>query len=83
MKKLAVAIFFLSISLQPLYAEYLTDENTYNNDLMVQKTYFAGGSSVQESQQNLTRKPASIEKKPFYQRYMESKEDRFGYIFQK
>jgi hypothetical protein len=82
MKKLALAICFLSISLQPLYAEFLSGENTYANNLMAPKTYFAGASSI-EKEENLVRKPASIEKKAFYQKYMESKEDRFGYIFQK
>ena len=82
MKKLALAICFLSIGLQPLCAELLSDENTYANNLMAQKTYFAGASSI-EKEENLLRKPASIEKKAFYQQYLESKEDRFGYIFQK
>jgi len=81
MKKITLVFFFLSISLQPLYSELLTDENTYSNDLMAKKTYFAGASSLDEDKKPV-RKPASIEKKPFYQRYMESKEDRFGYIFQ-
>jgi len=81
MKKLALAILFLSISIQPLYSELLSGETTYASNLMSQKTYFAGASSLEENQ-NLIRKPASIEKKAFYQNYMESKEDRFGYIFQ-
>ena len=82
MKRLAMAIVFLSISLQPLYSELLSGETTYASNLMEQKTYFAGASSIEENQ-NLVRKPASIEKQPFYQRYMESKEDKFAYIFQK
>jgi len=80
MKRLALAFFFLSISFQPLYCETLTDENTYTNDL-AKTTYFAGASSLEENQK-LVRKPASIQKEAFYKRYMESKEDRFDYIFQ-
>jgi hypothetical protein len=82
MKKLALAILFLSIGIQPLYSEYLTDENTYANDLMAKKTYFAGASSL-EKQENMVRKPASIEKKGFYQRYLHTpQEDRYGYTFE-
>ena len=82
MKRIFGVIFFLSISFQPLYSEYLTDENTYTNNLMAQKTYFAGASSLKDQKQPV-RKPASIEKKAYYQNYLNTnQEDRYGYTFE-
>jgi hypothetical protein len=81
MKNLIAITFLLGISLQPLYCETLSEENGYVNNSMAKTTYFAGSSSIQE--EKLVRKPASLEKKEFYQRFFESKEDRFGYIFQR
>jgi len=80
MKKMIALTFFLAITLQPLYSEIMTDENGYVNKPLQKQTYFAGQSSLEESQ-NLQRKPASIEKKSFYQKYFESKEDRFSNIW--
>jgi hypothetical protein len=80
MKKIVALMFLFSISLQPLFCETMAEENGYVNRSLDKPTYFAGASSIEE--QKPVRKPASIEKKTFSQRYFESKEDRFGYIFQ-
>jgi len=80
MKKIAALTFFLALTLQPLYCEILTDENGYVNKPLQKQTYFAGQSSLEENQ-NLQRKPASIEKQAFYQRFFESKEDKFSNIW--
>lgn len=97
MKRLAMAILFFSISFQPVYSELLTDENTYSKDMMEQKTYFAGDSSVETAKQperkpasvekkasDQKRQPASMERKTFYQKYINPKApvDKYGYTFE-
>lgn len=82
MKTIAIAILFLCMGLQPLYAEYITDENTYATNFMAQKTYFAGASSLERDKEPV-RKPASIEKKAFYPNYLNTNQaDRYGYTFE-
>ena len=80
MKKIVALMFFFSICLQPLFCETMAEENGYVNKNLDKPTYFGGASSLDE--QEPVRKPASLEKKSSYQNYFESKEDRFGYIFQ-
>jgi hypothetical protein len=80
MKKIVALMFFFAICLQPLFCETLAEENGYVNKSLDKPTYFGGASSLEE--QKPVRKPASLEKKTFSQRYFESKEDKFGYIFQ-
>ncbi len=80
MKKLIAITFFFSISFQPLFGETIADDSGYVNNSLDKQTYFARTSSTDELAP--VRKPASVHKKTFYQKYLESKEDKFSYIFQ-
>ena len=80
MKKLTALMFLFSFSLQPLLCETIADDHGYVNKSLDKQTYFGGASSIEEKK--LVRKPASLEKESFAQKYFESKEDRFANIFQ-